>query len=166
MCDCVLKTCFEKGGGGGGGLDDDDEDDDGSDADGVAEWNLRKCAAAALDNLSTSFGPDRLLPALLPALEVRAVCCSWCCCWWWCSWCRRALTCGRCRQKRVIMSPLAILILTPTLVVVVHCSPPRLFVLRAVHAWKFLRERRVSAVHLSLLLFVCSRLNVVLLVFV
>ncbi|CAN0379762.1 unnamed protein product, partial [Hapterophycus canaliculatus] len=54
--------------GGGGGLDDDD-DDDGSDADGVAEWNLRKCAAAAVDNLSTTFGPDRVLPALLPALE-------------------------------------------------------------------------------------------------
>ncbi|CAB1119753.1 unnamed protein product [Ectocarpus sp. CCAP 1310/34] len=58
------------GGGGGGGLDDDD-DDDGSDADGVAEWHLRKCAAAALDSLSTSFGPDRVLPALLPALEER-----------------------------------------------------------------------------------------------
>ncbi|CAN0537479.1 unnamed protein product, partial [Ectocarpus sp. 8 AP-2014] len=54
--------------GGGSGLDDDD-DDDGSDADGVAEWHLRKCAAAALDSLSTSFGPDRVLPALLPALE-------------------------------------------------------------------------------------------------
>lgn len=48
----------------------DDEDDDGSDADGVAEWNLRKCAAAALDNLSMTFGHDRVLPALLPALEV------------------------------------------------------------------------------------------------
>lgn len=55
-------------GGGGGGLDD--EEDDGSDADGVAEWNLRKCAAAALDNLSMTFGHDRVLPALLPALEV------------------------------------------------------------------------------------------------
>lgn len=57
-----------KGGGSGGGLDD--EEDDGSDADGVAEWNLRKCAAAALDNLSMTFGHNRVLPALLPALEV------------------------------------------------------------------------------------------------
>ncbi|CAM9475745.1 unnamed protein product, partial [Sphacelaria rigidula] len=47
-----------------------DDDDDG-DADGVADWNLRKCAAAALDNLSGTFGPDHVLPALLPALEER-----------------------------------------------------------------------------------------------
>eukprot|EP00903_Cladosiphon_okamuranus_P010633 g10055.t1 len=59
----------KSGGGGGGGVVD--EDDDGSDADGVAEWNLRKCAAAALDNLSMTFGHDRVLPALLPALEKR-----------------------------------------------------------------------------------------------
>ncbi|CAM9750697.1 unnamed protein product, partial [Scytosiphon promiscuus] len=38
---------------------------------GEATWNLRKCAAAAVDNLSTTFGPDRVLPALLPALEER-----------------------------------------------------------------------------------------------
>ncbi|CAN0496747.1 unnamed protein product, partial [Laminaria digitata] len=48
----------------------DDDDDDDSDVDGVAEWSLRKCAAAALDNLSSTFGAERVLPALLPALEV------------------------------------------------------------------------------------------------
>lgn len=48
----------------------DDDDDDGSDVNGVAEWNLRKCSAAALDNLSMTFGAAHVLPALLPALEV------------------------------------------------------------------------------------------------
>lgn len=66
----VLTNEKTKGGGGGGGGGLDDQEDDGSDADGVAEWNLRKCAAAALDNLSMTFGHDGVLPALLPALEV------------------------------------------------------------------------------------------------
>lgn len=51
-------------------MDEDDDDDDGSDVNGVAEWNLRKCSAAALDNLSMTFGAAHVLPALLPALEV------------------------------------------------------------------------------------------------
>ena len=51
--------------------DEDDNDNDGSDVNGVAEWNLRKCSAAALDNLSMTFGATHVLPALLPALEVR-----------------------------------------------------------------------------------------------
>lgn len=51
-----------------------DGDDDGADADGVADWNLRKCSAAALDNLSGTFGADHVLPTLLPALEVCTCC--------------------------------------------------------------------------------------------
>lgn len=46
----------------------DDEDDSG---DGVVDWNLRKCAAAGLDNISGTFGAEHVLPALLSALEVR-----------------------------------------------------------------------------------------------
>lgn len=62
----VPPSFFVVDGAGGG-----DDDDDGGDSDGVSDWNLRKCAAAGLDNLSGTFGPDLVLPALLPALEVN-----------------------------------------------------------------------------------------------
>ncbi|CAM9489215.1 unnamed protein product, partial [Discosporangium mesarthrocarpum] len=60
-----IRPMFYRSKGGGEGGDDDE------DSDGVAEWNLRKCAAAALDNMSGVFGPEYILPALLPALEER-----------------------------------------------------------------------------------------------
>ncbi|KAJ1923171.1 hypothetical protein IWQ60_006050 [Tieghemiomyces parasiticus] len=54
----------------GGSDDEDDEDDDDDDDmdDPYAEWNLRKCAAASLDVLSTVFGND-VLPIILPLLQ-------------------------------------------------------------------------------------------------
>jgi transportin-1 len=54
-----------------GGEDDEDGDDDddmGDEEDGNA-WTLRKCAAASLDSLAALYGPDHVLPTLLPALE-------------------------------------------------------------------------------------------------
>ncbi|KAG9028013.1 hypothetical protein FS837_004015 [Tulasnella sp. UAMH 9824] len=54
-------------------LDDEDEFDDFDeefDDDGSTEWNLRKCAAAALDILAVRFGDD-LLKILLPHLNER-----------------------------------------------------------------------------------------------
>lgn len=57
----------------GGSLDDEDEFDDYDpdlDDDGSTEWNLRKCAAAALDILAVRFGDD-LLKVLLPHLNER-----------------------------------------------------------------------------------------------
>ncbi|CAJ0950774.1 unnamed protein product, partial [Mesorhabditis belari] len=48
----------------GDGNDDDDDDDN----DTSTEWNIRKCAAASLDVLSSIFG-DHLLPVLLPILR-------------------------------------------------------------------------------------------------
>ena len=50
------------------GEDGEWEEDDGSME--VAAWNLRKCSAAGLDVLSTSFN-DKILPHLLPALQAR-----------------------------------------------------------------------------------------------
>lgn len=54
--------------------DDDDEDDDYDDTDFddddmSTEWNLRKCAAAALDVLAVRFGPDLLNVLLAPLKE-------------------------------------------------------------------------------------------------
>lgn len=54
--------------------DDDDEDDDDYDVDEFddemsTEWNLRKCAAAALDVLAVRFGPDLLNVLLAPLKE-------------------------------------------------------------------------------------------------
>lgn len=55
-------------------LDSDDEFDDGEDDDFAdemsTEWNLRKCAAAALDVLAVRFGPD-LLNVLLEPLKAK-----------------------------------------------------------------------------------------------
>jgi transportin-1 len=60
-----IKPIFHKNKEGHGG--DEDEDDDDNE---VAQWNLRKCSAAGLDVLSTSFG-DKILPHLLPVLQAR-----------------------------------------------------------------------------------------------
>jgi hypothetical protein len=46
---------------------DDDNDDDDDDFD--TDWNLRKCAAASLDSLAQLYGPERILPFLLPPVE-------------------------------------------------------------------------------------------------
>ncbi|EJD41686.1 ARM repeat-containing protein [Auricularia subglabra TFB-10046 SS5] len=56
-----------------GGDDDDDdydEDEDYDDDDLSTDWNLRKCAAAALDVLALRFGGD-LLAILLPVLKEK-----------------------------------------------------------------------------------------------
>lgn len=57
----------------GEGDEDEDEDDDGlyeDEDDMTTEWNLRKCAAAALDVLAVRFG-DALLQPLLPHLKEK-----------------------------------------------------------------------------------------------
>lgn len=56
----------------GGDDDDDDEDDDfdEDDDDSLLQWNLRRCAAASLDNLANGYGND-ILPTLLPMLQDR-----------------------------------------------------------------------------------------------
>ena len=61
------------------GDDDEDEDDyDGDDFDDEmsTEWNLRKCAAAALDVLAVRFGPD-LLNVLLAPLKDKLWSSDW-----------------------------------------------------------------------------------------
>lgn len=50
--------------------DDDDDDYDDDDDDASAEWNIRKCSAAALDVVAVSFG-NELLEILLPYLKER-----------------------------------------------------------------------------------------------
>jgi transportin-1 len=49
-----------RGEGVGGGLGDE-----------VEQWNLRRCAAATLDTIAEFFGPDVLLPILLPYLYAK-----------------------------------------------------------------------------------------------
>jgi len=39
--------------------------------DGMANWNIRKCAAAALDVISTAFPEDTVLSTVLPLLQVH-----------------------------------------------------------------------------------------------
>lgn len=48
--------------------EDDDEEDDFDDDEGNS-WTLRKCSAASLDSLATLYGPDAILPPLLPSLQ-------------------------------------------------------------------------------------------------
>lgn len=48
---------------GGGDAESDDDDDD-----PMSDWNIRKCSAAALDQLSNVFR-DEILPCVLPKLE-------------------------------------------------------------------------------------------------
>jgi len=51
-------------------LEEDDDNQKGdADSDDALEWSLRKCAAASLDTLSSMFGPDAILPPLLPTLQ-------------------------------------------------------------------------------------------------
>jgi transportin-1 len=56
--------------------DDDDYDDDDFDDDMTTEWNLRKCAAAALDVLAVRFGQD-LLNVLLEPLKNKLWSTDW-----------------------------------------------------------------------------------------
>jgi transportin-1 len=63
------------------GLDDDDEEEDDDDwyegdEEGVAEWNIRKCSAAALDVMAVSFG-NVMLEVLLPHLKERLFSPDW-----------------------------------------------------------------------------------------
>lgn len=58
---------------------DDDDDDDDLDEDlelGLAEWNLRKCSAAALDVFATPF-PDVVLETAMPYLKENVVSPEW-----------------------------------------------------------------------------------------
>ena len=55
----------------GNGDDDDDEDDEDDDLnDDDNEWNLRKYAGASLDTLANLYGPEPILPNLLPSLQL------------------------------------------------------------------------------------------------
>ena len=56
--------------------DEDDEDYEDDDEDIAAEWNIRKCSAAALDVMAVSFGND-LLEILLPLLHERVFSEEW-----------------------------------------------------------------------------------------
>ena len=59
--------------------DDDQEDEDdgsGANADQTAEWNVRKCSAAALDVLSNIFR-ETILPTLLPILREMLFHANW-----------------------------------------------------------------------------------------
>lgn len=63
----------------GGDEDEDDYDDDSDydeDEDALAEWNLRKCSAAALDVMAITF-PDELLNVLLPLLKEKLFSSDW-----------------------------------------------------------------------------------------
>jgi len=62
-------------GGSGGGEGENDGDDDDDDEE-IGKWNIRRCSAAGLDMLSTSFG-DTLLPLLLPAVQARLAEADW-----------------------------------------------------------------------------------------
>ena len=62
------KTKHDSSGQSSDNGDDDDDDDDGFDDDDN-EWNLRKYAGASLDCLANLYGPEPILPNLLPSLE-------------------------------------------------------------------------------------------------
>ena len=67
------------GEGEGGGEEEEEEEDDGEgcedgmggSGDEVEQWNLRRCSAATLDTIAEFFGPDVLLPILLPQLYAK-----------------------------------------------------------------------------------------------
>lgn len=48
--------------------DDEDDDDDDDEEDPYAEWTVRKCCAAALDMMATTYETD-ILPVILPFLQ-------------------------------------------------------------------------------------------------
>jgi len=54
----------------GGTAEEEDDDDE------VNQWNLRKCSAAGLDNLSTVYN-EKLLPIMLPIVEQRLSDADW-----------------------------------------------------------------------------------------
>lgn len=57
--------------------DDDDEDDDDEDEDDpYAEWTVRKCCAAALDMMATTYEVD-ILPVILPFLQKELESSDW-----------------------------------------------------------------------------------------
>lgn len=63
--------------------DENETDEEGSscseldEEDGQASWNIRKCAAAALDVIATKFQEDVILPAVLPLLQELLVAPDW-----------------------------------------------------------------------------------------
>ncbi len=65
----VFHKSRSKGGDGYASDDEDDDDDDMDDDDEGNEWTLRKCSAASLDSLASMYGPETVLPCLLPELE-------------------------------------------------------------------------------------------------
>ncbi|GAB5035916.1 transportin-1 isoform x3 [Nannochloropsis oceanica] len=71
-----------RGGGAGqgeGGVEDEDDEEDGEEDEGgmgssgdeVEQWNLRRCSAATLDTIAEFYGPNVLLPILLPQLYAK-----------------------------------------------------------------------------------------------
>lgn len=67
--DVAPVTIKTKAKGGARGEDPDDEDNDDDNYNEDQEWTLRTCAAASLDSLALTFGPDSILPYLFPVLE-------------------------------------------------------------------------------------------------
>lgn len=57
-------------------IEDEDEDEDDDYEAGLAEWNLRKCSAAALDVFAVKF-PDSALENLMPYLKENVVSDEW-----------------------------------------------------------------------------------------
>jgi transportin-1 len=51
------------------GGDESDDGGNGDDPDDDNEWNVRKCSAASLDSLANMYGPEHILPPLLPLLQ-------------------------------------------------------------------------------------------------
>jgi transportin-1 len=56
--------------------DDDEDDDDDDEDDPYAEWTVRKCCAAALDMMATTFEVD-ILPIILPYLQKELESSEW-----------------------------------------------------------------------------------------
>lgn len=56
--------------------DDEDDDDDDDDEDPYAEWTVRKCCAAALDMMATTFEVE-ILPFILPYLQKELESSDW-----------------------------------------------------------------------------------------
>lgn len=69
VMDHSVKPVFHKSKTKRGSDDDDEDDDDDFDDDEGNSWTLRKCSAASLDCLAGMYGPDGILPPLLPALQ-------------------------------------------------------------------------------------------------
>jgi HEAT repeat protein len=76
-----FEPMHPRGRGGGVGEEDEEEEEEGDEEDedgggglgggdggAVQQWNLRRCSAATLDSIAEFFGPEVLLPILLPLL--------------------------------------------------------------------------------------------------